>query len=149
MLPFHIRDNSDADSVDLINLVETDLQLGGLLLILFGKSLLKPFLHSLGHGTLRKIFGAFDDLLFFLVLLLLFAVAGLVLLLDVATGTGIGGRSLIPPTVEERANLMHPFVAVVALYPSFFREGIVLVLLKRRLAHFASVVKGHGLRILQ
>lgn len=47
MLPFHIRDNSDADSVDLINIVETDLQLGGLLLILFGESLLQTFLHSL------------------------------------------------------------------------------------------------------
>lgn len=44
---------------------------------------------------------------------------------------------------------MHPFVAVVALYPSFFGESIVLVLLKRRLAHFASVIKGHGLGILQ
>ena len=129
MLPFHIRDNSDADSVDLINLVETDLQLGGLLLILFGEGLLQTFLQSLGHGTLRKILGTFDNLLLFLVLLLLFAVAGLVLLLDVATGTGIGGRGLIPPTVEERTNLMHPFVAVIALHPSFFGESVVLVLL--------------------
>ena len=78
---------------------------------------------------MRKILGTFDNLLFVLVLLILFAVAALVLLLDIATGTGIGGRGLIPPTVEERTNLMHPFVAVVALYPSFFGESIVLVLL--------------------
>ena len=47
MLPFHIRDNSDADSLDLINLVETDLQLGGLVLILFGEGLLQTFFYSL------------------------------------------------------------------------------------------------------
>ena len=149
MLPFHVRDNSDAYSVDLVNLVDTDLQLGGLLLVFFGESLLQTFLHSLRHGTLWKILGALDDLHLFLILLLLFAIASLVLLLDVATGTGVGGRGLIPPSVEERTNLMHPFMAVVALNPCFFGESIVLVLLQRGLAHFATIVKGHGLGIFQ
>lgn len=76
-----------------------------------------------------KILGALDDLHFFLVLLFLFAFFGLVLFLDVATGAGIGSRGLIPPSVEKRANLVHPLMAVIALNPCFFRESIVLVLL--------------------
>ena len=147
MLPLHIRDNSDADSVDLIDLVQANFELGCLLLVLFGEGLLHTFLDGLRHGTLGQILGALDDLHFFL--LLFCAFSRLVLLLDVATGTGVGRCGLIPPSVEESANLVHPVGAIVALDPGLFGKSIVLVLLQRRLAHFAAIVEGHGLGMLQ
>ena len=149
MLPLHIRDNSDADSVDLIDLVQANFELGGLLLVLFGEGLLHTFLDGLRHGTLGVILGALDDLHFFLFLLLFCAFSRLVLLLDVATGTGVGRCGLIPPSVEESANLVHPVGALIALNPGLFGKSIVLVLLQRRLAHFAAIVEGHGLVMLQ
>mmetsp|Transcript_4262 Transcript_4262/g.11835 ORF Transcript_4262/g.11835 Transcript_4262/m.11835 type:complete len:350 (+) Transcript_4262:1351-2400(+) len=137
VLLLHVRHHPNAQSLGLLYLVRATLKLFRLLFVSLVQRLVESILQCLAHLAVRQILGTFDGRHLIVI--------PFPLVLDVALRTGVGRGSLVLPTVKQRADLVDPPVAVIALDPRLLGQRVVFQLLQIGLLYLRTIVEDDGL----
>jgi hypothetical protein len=145
MFLFHIAHNSHRQIMCFLNLFNVTTPLTSGVLIRFSETILETLFQRITQMACRDIFSSFARPSW-----LLWVPAYICLTLgNVTFWAGIGRRRLILSAIKERTDLMYPAFTVVALYPSFFSETVILQLPQVLLLNFAPIVKQNQLILFQ